>query len=180
MDLRIGRLDQVRADLRSGERVTDMVGLLRVALEDAKDLDRCEYNPNSSVWHDGQDYTLCNVCLAGMVMAGTMGEDPTSDVMPATVTTHKNTKLALVSLDYLRSWCILSAATTLKIPLSEEQVMAIEELKPVGPTLFRNWFAFDDLSERLERLADELDVILGTSDSDVEIHIEERELVEAV
>lgn len=55
--------------------------VIRVALED---LARVEADPryevNMGVWHDNFGHGRCHVCLAGAVIAGTMGVPPTQKI----------------------------------------------------------------------------------------------------
>ena len=44
--------DECRAALREGRRVTSLVALARVAVEDARGLDRARYVPLSTSWVD--------------------------------------------------------------------------------------------------------------------------------
>ena len=75
--------------------------LIRIAL---KDLEACELDPkyqiNMNSWHatiDGK----CAVCLAGAVMARTLGISPTRDVAPEDL--ESDLKHRLCALDCLRT-----------------------------------------------------------------------------
>ena len=52
-----------------------MAGLLQCAIDDARKLDKAEYYPRHDQWHESRPHPLmsvCEVCLAGSVIAGTL------------------------------------------------------------------------------------------------------------
>ena len=78
-----------RAALTAGERVTSLASLARVAVADGRALNRVQYAPQSSTWHNYRNprhlkavaaqnvrtatgQPVCNVCLAGAVIAGSL------------------------------------------------------------------------------------------------------------
>ena len=51
----------------------DLIALIRLAVADARKLNRDLYVPESSDWHGGgTEYSSCPVCFAGAVIAGTL------------------------------------------------------------------------------------------------------------
>ena len=46
--------------------------LLRMAIRDGRTLDQAKYEPKSKVWHYPTEEGLCEICLAGAVLAGTL------------------------------------------------------------------------------------------------------------
>jgi hypothetical protein len=60
-------------------------GLLKIACEDAQ---RLELNPryrlNMGEWHNPRSALVCEVCMAGAVMARTLGESPERSATPGT------------------------------------------------------------------------------------------------
>ena len=72
------------------ERLSDLIEL---AIEDARKLDRNLYQPNYLRWHLGADREqdaivpvrpVCMICLAGAVMANTLGAERYADCTPDT------------------------------------------------------------------------------------------------
>jgi len=60
-----------RRDIR---RVKRLSTLLRIAVEDAKAVARMKgYKLNMSVWHQPDSYGICHVCMAGAVVARSLG-----------------------------------------------------------------------------------------------------------
>ena len=50
-----------------------MSGLLATAIDDARQLDRTLYHPRCGEWHTAWEHRPCQVCLAGSVIAGSLG-----------------------------------------------------------------------------------------------------------
>ena len=91
------------------EKLSDLIEL---AIADARKLDRARYRPMWSTWHQPQPLGgKCMICLAGAVIAGTLGYAPETTVgiasedtaNPRWVTiTHKKWRQALCALDWAR------------------------------------------------------------------------------
>jgi hypothetical protein len=78
--------------------------LLRLALADLRKVERDErYEVDMWAWHapDESD-NRCHVCLAGAVIAGTLGARPDQDLMPGGRGLDRETGLRLEALDALR------------------------------------------------------------------------------
>ena len=173
ISLRLSREDQVRADLRSGDKITDIPALIRVAIEDAQMVDRSIYMPNASYWYaqfaegsDEGDPRTCNVCLAGMVLAGTLSVGLVEDLEDLDEDVHfdfedlpsKHTVNAIRSLDYIRIGLVGEAYKILDVdhtPLMHNKMMLLN-------MKYRDFYSWDDLDEHLEELsslADRLDKV---------------------
>ena len=63
--------------------------LIDLAVSDFRSLDRDRYIPNSSIYHTRDRTTsLCHVCLAGAVIAGTLGIPQEKRATPSDLTTE--------------------------------------------------------------------------------------------
>ena len=78
--------------------------LLELAIADAEKLDRGSYTPDAAFYHDvfDNDYPRdgCHVCLAGMVIAGTLRAPDDADAHPGDYGAF--TKRKLKSIDLMR------------------------------------------------------------------------------
>lgn len=100
--------DQPSPDTNGGTEILDqfklpdtMSGLLETALNDARNLDRYRYMPNSEQWHNSTIRSSCEVCLSGSIIARTFRIPPDTDIHPvlfSDVTFHK-----LEAVDSMRS-----------------------------------------------------------------------------
>ena len=99
--------------ITAGRLPTDsLAALIRVAIKDARGLDRTIYYPRYDRWHCPNGRTpQCSVCLAGAVVAGTLKAPATTalggeylEIDPYTAGEEK----ALVALDHVRlgEWAI--------------------------------------------------------------------------
>ena len=137
--------DECRAALREGKRVTSLVALARVAVEDARGLDRASYVPLSSLWVDLRS-EVCRVCFAGAVIVGSL------DLPPGTEAPRPNqfpwhTEQALMALELLRRGHVEDAYETLDVLLPDWYVSP-------GAYRFSTWDQMDQLLARIETWAD--------------------------
>ena len=89
-----------------------MSALLQLAVDDL--LAVCcdaRYSPMSGTWHDGEPGELCEVCLAGAVMAKTLDADAEQDLWPGDYDT--DWREALKELDWWRNG---TPKPTLRVP----------------------------------------------------------------
>ena len=90
-------------------------GLIRLAIDDARTLRQSQYHPHWSVWHQRGDHSnappsslekrMCNVCLAGAVIAGTLSADKEKKREPANFSKYGKTsqwERGLRALDFVR------------------------------------------------------------------------------
>ena len=77
--------------------------LIRMAIQDGrKVLNQDDLTPEFSVWHEWQSVEKkCAVCLAGAVIANTLGANPTTNVRPTEL--PEEWRRALWALDYIRT-----------------------------------------------------------------------------
>ena len=157
------REDRVRADLRDGLWVTDLPALVRVAVADARCLDREVYLPWSSEWHKPLSGGICQVCLAGAVIADTLDSTEDMDLVPDSFDNY--TRDALDALDQVRRGHVDRAMDILlgdRFGTSGRKNGLDDELREHRDWLsFGDWAEFDDALDRLEVLADSMDTALG-------------------
>ena len=75
-------------------------GLLATAIDDARQLDRTLYHPRSGEWHTAWEHRPCQVCLAGSVIAGSLGASHHQTLYPNSFRGPIRNRLE--SLDYMR------------------------------------------------------------------------------
>lgn len=83
-----------------------MAGLLQCAIDDARKLDRADYYPNYNQWHESLPILgipLCQVCLAGSVIAGTLRIPYSDSCTPASFDSQTNNLLH--AINDMRSSC---------------------------------------------------------------------------
>ena len=153
-EIAFDRMAQVRADLKAVDPVTDLPALIRVAIEDMNSLDREEYSPCSSCWH-GVWVDSCHVCLAGGVLAGTMGIEVGESVKP--LFQDRNTEKALMALNCVRVGLYENAYEHLRLgaPNGLDSVQ-----KPREPH-FEGWAQAESHVNSLSDIADKLDELEG-------------------
>lgn len=102
--------------------------LIRLALAD---LAKCEEDPryvvNMTTWHDGSTDELCEVCLAGAVMAQTIGTLPDSSTSPCW---FDDEEMALIALDALRVGDVSLAFDDLDLgvpPIDDREITPYED-----------------------------------------------------
>ena len=142
-----------------------LAALGRVAVKDAKSLDRTNYLPDYTEWHGHRpDLDVCEVCLAGAVLARSMGH------IKETVKPHLLPDAfmrVLNALDHLRSGSFVFAYRNLQLHTyarcleNEEGVIAIP---PLEWGEFMGWREFDLHISSLERVLDGLEVFEDSVD----------------
>ena len=82
-----------------------MTGLLETAIADARKLKRRTYRPHYHEWHVMNDHGQCEICLAGILIAGTLRFSPLTQMTPWMLPSKTQHKLE--ALDAMRSgdWC---------------------------------------------------------------------------
>ena len=129
---------------------TSLSVAIRLAVGDARSLDRLLYVPEHHQWHNpGYGNGLCRVCDAGAVIAGTLGVDPSERVSyEAGGDRWRNT---LLSLDAVRVGDFRTAVNLFDGP---GDLIAEDPHRPsVKCGLFLGWAQFDEHLESLEEVA---------------------------
>ena len=158
----------MRYDTRPPER---LAGLITLAIADARKLDRARYLPLAQAWHRGYPETpdaapsRCNVCLAGCLIAGTLGASRTDEVVvsepdgetrSSLVITDPDWRYALYSLNGARQGLWMGALVTIGHIVDEDTSRRLREIPPPDCEAFAGWNEFDihlaSLEDRAARL----------------------------
>ena len=116
-------------------------GLLEAALDDASSLDRDAYSPYSDFWHRTRLDGICEVCLAGCLIARTLGNHPTYTVRPILFSTNTRRKLETVNLMRLGKWYAAFTKHYLDAP-TDEIIHLIRSLPQLADPNFCGWKRF--------------------------------------
>ena len=105
--------------------------LILLAIKDARALDRSIYWPDYGVWHEievvanpVEPYVECHVCLAGAVIAETLGERPETTITGLSQV-RSDWEFALDALDCVRRGRYESAFMYLHPNLSDFEVIDV-------------------------------------------------------
>ena len=132
--------------------------LIRVAIADARTIDRRTYEPNSAIWHT-PDKLTCKVCLAGCVIAGTLRAprqavtiqrikpDADSSVL---VVDDEEWREALFSLEHARVGYWDHALCSRGVFIDAETDTALNNIPAPEPGTFKSWNDFDSFLASLE------------------------------
>ena len=116
----------VREALRTDGQITSLASLVRVAIEDGRQLDPEVYTPDYGSYHSPVtrgDRPTCNVCLAGAAIVGTLRVSPAVSTGPSDFKVDRSqprTARALMALDSVRTGSYGSAYGRLEIALFDE------------------------------------------------------------
>lgn len=115
--------------------------LIRLALDDLEAVERDDkYAVNLNLWHYPNVETgICMVCLAGAVMAKTIGLWPSHDVGPRAFVNRKDIEAKLRALDWFRMGSIEGGLTSMGLDVPEDCLKPeciIPEYK-ANPALFK-------------------------------------------
>ena len=136
----------------------DLPTLIRLAVSDAKLLDRNGYVADSRVWHTGSRPGFpCGVCFAGAVMAGTLGGDSRLRMSPQDASTAW--RKALFALDdvRIRHWENLAASRWISSGEAENLAKRWPMYDSDELHFFTNWNDFDEFLECATKIADLVD-----------------------
>ena len=135
--------------------------LIELAIADARRIDRRDYTPAAHAWHDPVPGDPCEICLAGAVIAATLGcpKDTQIEIScvaseaPGTATvTDTAWQKALWALNDARGGNWPAALRSLgQTPLDEADRKKINRIPGPVRANFRNWTQFD---AHLDSLAD--------------------------
>ena len=148
--------------------------LIRLAIDDARRLDRERYMPTAATWHDpdgpddGNDRPTCLVCVAGAVIARTLECPSYAHILVSarpdeagrcTTITDEKWRGALWALDLAREGLWLDAFRSLHgdYPNDEEVYEALEKLAAADEMEFSGCDEFDSHLESLNERAREID-----------------------
>lgn len=147
--------------------------LLRLAVEDARKLDRTKYEPLYSCWHYPPAVQIptgiqppCRVCTAGALIAGTLGYAPdrSFEFSGSYRITFAPDDYRLMAVERVRQGNVPSALVEMKHsrtvagepPLPVFIAREWEDWKPRARA-FKDWIAFDEHLSSIEELAERLE-----------------------
>ena len=132
-----------------------LADLLECAIDDAGNLDPGAYLPYSGNWHTHRGRDLCEVCLAGCIIAGTLKNPGTRTLIPDMFSADTELKLEIV--DSMRSGEWLSAFKCLyQQDPTEEIARELRLLPHPSVTHFYGWEEFEKHLKSLINLLPQL------------------------
>ena len=182
-----------RAALTAGEKVTSIASLARVAVADGRALNRALYRPLSSQWHSYKGATdcgcadcqageagqpVCNVCLAGAVIAGSLNVEFESTFGPSKAidTFGAETARAIRALDYVRCGDYYYAYENAGLAIDFEVSRAsLREIAQPEQGSFKGWEQFEEHLDSIEAIAEQLQAFEDGADERRETRRAERE-----
>ena len=129
-------------------------GLLRVAIDDARKLDRIKYRPVWNQWHEPLSTNRCAVCLAGVVIAGSMGLSPSVSCDPIYFERPVDRKLQALN-DMRMGYFFVAWRGLHEVgfrSLTEPSIKAFDSVPIPDAAGFSGWDDFDIHLESLEAI----------------------------
>ena len=135
--------------------------LIDLAIADAGKLDRDFYLPYHSTYYSPNDpvYGSCNVCLAGVVLAGTLNYLSSEPIRLGSVA-FNDVREQLYALEFVRTGDYLAAARELDYNLTDVQVELLRRVSDPVDMYFTNWESFESHVESLKDVSKKLRGIL--------------------
>lgn len=135
-------------------------GLIRLAVNDARKLDRDAYWPVCNTWHEPsgrQSGAVCRICLAGAVIAGTLGAPTDADVRFLDQIDDTEWVDALTAIDHARTgkWRLARMKLGHEPTVKDDAAMA-SVAYPLQMN-FGNWEEFETHLHSLEERAAQLE-----------------------
>ena len=139
-------------------------GLIRLAVGDARKLNHELYTPVYSQWHTPEEARcrqVCNVCLAGAVIAGTLGAPAHTDVklLGEEGITDAEWSDALIALNYARMGKWKLARIQLPGWPTPNQQAAMAKVAPPAHPGFCDWEEFETHLRSLEERSEQLQAV---------------------
>ena len=132
-----------------------MAGLLETAIEDARTLDRKTYVPHHGQWHCADHSHACEVCLAGSLIAGTLGIGATCTVSANSFSPRA--KRLLFALDDMRIGHWTGAFRHVYYRYAGASLrQALKDIPSPNPHYFTGWPGFQRHLDSLEQLLPQL------------------------
>ena len=137
-------------------------GLIEVAIQDARGLDRKRYLPDGGSWHEPVDLE-CQICLAGVVMAGSLRANPAESKTPGLFTRPLARKLRALEQvrqgNWLDAWCGFYEVSLIRVEsILEGQ---LNSLPIPEESEFDGWRALDSHLASLQAILPKLREIEG-------------------
>ena len=126
------------------EKLSDLID---IAIADAHRLDHAAYTPAWSTWHEPRPVDgKCAVCLAGAVIAGTLGCPAGTAIRMSELSsiTDERWRRALLALDSAREGHWAQALSTLRKTTVDYSVrIDLHRIPPPDKFMFNGWDHFD-------------------------------------
>ncbi len=153
------KVSQHTIDGSQAELPETMAGLLKVAIIDARKLDRSIYLPYHNDWHDADSSAIyCEICLAGSVIAGSLKIAHSMTVSSRSF--DERTEELLDALDKMRCGLWSEAFDLIyKRTPSLHIHDYLQALSPPDHSTFDGWKEFDSHLASLESMLPQLDSI---------------------
>ena len=132
-----------------------MAGLLEAAINDARALDRDTYLPYSEYWHFITFHDVCQVCLAGSLIAVSLKNSPRITIDPDMFSDDTEDKLHAVEAMRTGDWAEAFRLIYSRTPYAELYTLLQELAKPKQPH-FLGWKSFNAHLDSLESILPEL------------------------
>lgn len=123
--------------------------MLALAVADARRIDRNDYLPSFGDWHTPTDDGLCAICLAGSVLAGTLGASPHSQAMPFLKNNAYFRKLEALDSSRCGKWIEAFCFMHRKPPTGITRTR-LHSLPAPSNALFQGWEQFDAHLDSIE------------------------------
>ena len=132
-----------------------MSGLLAAAIADGRQLDRTLYHPRCGEWHTAWEHRPCQVCLAGSVIAGSLGASHHQTLYPNSYQGPIRNKLE--SLDFMRrgKWVLAFKALYQRHP-NLSTAIRLNRLSRPDNKDFNGWQGFNSHLDSLEEILPDL------------------------
>ena len=129
--------------------------LIKLAVSDARKLDKLVYIPEYASWHRPHD-GLCSVCFAGVVMAGTLGCSPKKIKYQYSFSPDTELKLGVLERCRRGDWC--GAVEELGLPIEDRlhHLFNSREFDRNPDSCFVSWSEFDRFLNGMLVRADKL------------------------
>ncbi|MCY4587937.1 MAG: hypothetical protein OXB98_18030 [Bryobacterales bacterium] len=133
---------------------------LSLAVADARVLSRTDYHPHYRFWHgySSEQQHLCQVCLAGSIIARSLKVDPRTITSPAAFPPGTDHKLRAINAcrtgEFFNAYCIFHNS----LPSLESQ-KRLHSLPSPSHFLFIGWQEFDKHLASLEAIVPLLEEI---------------------
>ena len=150
------KVSQHTIDGSQAELPETMAGLLKVAIIDARKLDRSIYLPYHNDWHDADSSAIyCEICLAGSVIAGSLKIAPSLTV--SSLSFDKRTEDLLDALDNMRMGLWSKAFDLIYNRIPPLHVLDyLRALPEPARSTFEGWEDFNVHLSSLERMLPQL------------------------
>ena len=116
--------------------------MLTLAVADARSIKRSDYLPSYSDWHTPKEHGQCAICLAGGVLAGTLGVSPHSEAMPFLLNNAYFRKLEALDSSRCGEW-IDAFKHMHRVWPTGITYARLKSLPPPSNPLFHGWDQFD-------------------------------------